>query len=225
VFVSLELTPDFSTSASSYYVNCLLASTFEDGDSGRIAGSLITFLLRHPCDCAVDSNDYTVCGIACQETAFVWLGWLNTLSVNDILARCVFDASGDFPGTQRSAFPRNTNAFRTRYGDEFTQTLIAEANATRALRHFGSQQWVYKGYGIYQYDLQHVTQDESFFRQKQWYEYDKCLDKLMRELKQKYQATHDLWKAIKAYNGSGPRATAYANNVIQLAHYCSEVNG
>lgn len=165
-----------------------------------------------------------VCGIACQETAYVWLNWLNNLSVNDILARCVFDASGDFPGTQRGVFPKNTAAFRNRYGNEFTEMLIEEANKTRALRHFGPQQWVYKGYGIYQYDLQHVTEDDIFFRQKQWYSYDICLDKLMKELKQKYQATHDLWKAIKAYNGSGPRATEYANNVIQLAHYCSEVN-
>src|SRR5262249_14836983 len=116
-----------------------------------------------------------VCGIACQETASVWLSWLNDHSVDEILARCVFDASGDYPGTQRSAFPRNTAIFRSRYGDEFTQMLIAEANATRALRDFGPKQWVYKGYGIYQYDLQHVTEDQAFFERKQWYQYDLCL--------------------------------------------------
>lgn len=48
-----------------------------------------------------------VCAIACQETAFVWVHFIDSLSVDEIIARCVFDASGDFPGTHRSAFPRN----------------------------------------------------------------------------------------------------------------------
>ena len=163
------------------------------------------------------------CAIACQETAYVWIHFLDHLSTDQILARCVFDASGDFPGTHRNPFPRNTAAFRQKYGDEFTQMLIDEANETRALRGFGPKDWVYKGYGIYQYDLQHVTSNEAFFRQKQWYQHERCLDMLMRELREKYAAQHDLWKAIRAYNGSGPSATAYANNVIQFAHYCAEV--
>ncbi len=164
-----------------------------------------------------------VCAIACQETAFVWIHFLDDLSNAEILARCVFDASGDYPGTQRSAFPRNTAAFRQKYDDDFTQMLIDEANKTRVLRGFGPQNWVYKGYGIYQYDLQHVTSNEAFFRQKQWYQHDQCLAMLMRELREKYAAKHDLWKAIKAYNGSGSSATEYANNVIQFADYCAEV--
>jgi hypothetical protein len=166
-----------------------------------------------------------VCAIACQETAYVWIHFLDRLSTDRILERCVFDASGDFPGTRRNPFPRNTAAFRQRYGDQFTQMLIDEANETRALRGFGPKDWVYKGYGIYQYDLQHVTDNEAFFRQKQWYQHDRCLAMLMRELREKYAAQQDLWKAIRAYNGSGPSATDYANNVIQFAHYCAEVDG
>jgi hypothetical protein len=164
-----------------------------------------------------------VCAIACQETAFVWVHFLDRLSVNEIIARCVFDASGDFPGTKRSAFPRDTAAFRQRYGDEFTGMLIDEANKTRALRGFSPAQWVYKGYGIYQYDLQNVTANEAFFHEKQWYGHDRCLEMLMAELREKYAAQRDLWKAIKAYNGSGASATDYANKVIQFAHYCAEV--
>src|ERR1700730_5227652 len=61
-----------------------------------------------------------ICGIACQETAYFWISFLDSLSPPEILQRCVLDASGDFPGTQRSAFPKNTAAFRNRYGDEFT---------------------------------------------------------------------------------------------------------
>jgi hypothetical protein len=166
-----------------------------------------------------------VCGIACQETAYFWLSFINSLSVDEVLARCVLDASGDFPGTQRDAFPRNTELFRNRFGDEFTEMLISEANETRQLRGYGPQRWVYKGYGIYQYDLQYVIADEEFFREKQWYQFEQCLKRLMKELKEKFAAHHDLWKAIRAYNGSGQNATSYANNVIQLAHYCSEVGG
>ena len=175
---------------------------------------------------AVAGTPFTVdivCGIACQETAYFWLSFISRLPVEEVLARCVLDASGDFPDTRRSAFPRNTEAFRARYGDEFTEMLIAEANKTRRLRGFGPQRWVYKGYGIYQYDLQFVTSDEAFFRRKQWYSYAECLKRLMKELREKYRAQGDLWKAIRAYNGSGPSATSYANNVIQFARYCSEV--
>ena len=165
-----------------------------------------------------------ICGIACQETAYFWLSFINSLSVDEVLARCVLDASGDFPGTERSAFPRNTDAFRNRFGDEFTEMLISEANQTRHLRGFGPKQWVYKGYGIYQYDLQYVIEDEEFFRQKQWYQFEECFKRLLQELKAKFETHQDVWKAIRAYNGSGENATRYANNVIQFAHYCSEVS-
>jgi hypothetical protein len=164
-----------------------------------------------------------ICGIACQETAYFWISFLDSLSTADILQRCVLDASGDFPGTQRSAFPKNTTAFQKRYGDEFTQLLIDEANKTRELRGFGPKDWVYKGYGIYQYDLQAVTDDEAFFRERKWYDFAQCLDRVMKELKEKYKTQKDIWKAIKAYNGSGDAATRYANNVIQFAAYCSEI--
>lgn len=164
-----------------------------------------------------------VCGIACQETAYFWLSFIKKLSVDDVLARCVLDASGDFPGTQRSPFPKNTEKFRQRFGDDFTNMLIEEANKTRKLRGFGPQNWVYKGYGVYQYDLQYVLEDEAFFRQKGWYKYEECLKRLMKELKSKYAIHGDIWKTVRAYNGSGASATQYANNVIQYTQYCSEI--
>jgi hypothetical protein len=164
-----------------------------------------------------------LCGIACQETAYFWLNFLNTLSKDQILARCVLDASGDFPGTRRGVFPRNTDAFRKRYGAEFTNMLIKEANDTRDLRGYPPKNWVYKGYGIYQYDLQWVTDDEAFFHERKWYNFDDCLDCVLKELREKYKVYPDLWKAIRAYNGSGAAATAYANNVIQFTAYCAEV--
>jgi hypothetical protein len=171
-----------------------------------------------------------LCAIACQETAYFWLPLLQRLETkaefrNDpgeladlILARCVLDASGDAPGAPRSAFPKSTEAFRTKYGAEFTNLLIEEANQSRKLRGFGPKQWVYKGYGIFQYDLQFVASDEAFFRERKWYDFDACLAKCIGELKAKYKAVgNDLWEAVRAYNGSGPRARAYRDNVKQFA--------
>jgi hypothetical protein len=87
-------------------------------------------------------------------TAYFWLNFIDKKSVADVLARCVLDASGDYPGTERSAFPKNTHAFTAKYGDAFANMLIAEANATRKWRGFGPAAWVYKGYGLFQFDLQ-----------------------------------------------------------------------
>src|SRR5690242_19867899 len=88
-----------------------------------------------------------VCGIACKETAVLWLGWIDKgLAPADILGRAIGDASGDVPNTTRTAFPADTAAFRAEFGDAFTDMLVAEANAMRALRGFSPKPWVYKGY-------------------------------------------------------------------------------
>ena len=41
-----------------------------------------------------------ICGIACQETASVWINWIGKKTVEEVLGLCVFDASGDFPKTR-----------------------------------------------------------------------------------------------------------------------------
>ncbi|NKF90715.1 hypothetical protein GO286_03001 [Ralstonia solanacearum] len=164
-----------------------------------------------------------LCGIACQETAYFWLSFIDKLSTDEVVARCVLDASGDYPGTRRSAFPVNTAAFVEMYGQEKADLLIAEANATRAIRGFGAASWVYKGYGLYQYDLQYVQDDPDFFFEKKWYDFDECLVRVVGELSEKYGESEDLWTTVKAYNGSGSAATEYANNVMQYRQYCSEV--
>jgi hypothetical protein len=164
-----------------------------------------------------------LCAIACQETAYVWIGWLNKLDTTQILARCVFDASGDASGTSRSVFPKNTAEFRAKFGKKFTAKLIEEGNATRKLRGYAKKQWVYKGYGLFQYDLQYVLSDEAFFRNKHWYSFETCLAKAVSELKRKYAATGDIWKAIKAYNGSGAKAEQYMRNVKSFTRDCADV--
>ncbi len=167
-----------------------------------------------------------LCAIACQETAFSWIPMLAKLEkdpqfaddpselVDMILGRCVLDASGDASNTSRSAFPKNTATFTDRFGTAFANMLIEEANLARALRGFQPQRWVYKGYGIFQYDLQFVLEDEDFFRERRWYDFDACLEKCMHELKEKRKRfPNDLWEAIRAYNGSGSAAVQYRENV------------
>jgi hypothetical protein len=158
-----------------------------------------------------------VCAIACQETASVWLPWIDTMTPDQILADCVFDASGDAPGTNRVAFPANTGAFRAKYGDVLTQQLINAANTTRGLRKLPPQQWVYKGYGIFQYDLQNIQVDADFFTQHQWYSFASCMDRLMAELREKLAAAQgDVRDAVRRYNGATPAAELYAANVMQM---------
>ncbi|RYE80040.1 MAG: peptidoglycan-binding protein [Oxalobacteraceae bacterium] len=156
-----------------------------------------------------------VAAIACKETANVWLDWIKRLSPDEVLARCVFDASGDYPGTSRSAFPRNAQAFREKVGDALTDALIAEANEMRKVRGWGPERWLYKGYGLFQYDLQHYLTDPGFFENREWRKFDVCLDKLMLEMKRKLEASNgDLPDAIRRYNGSGPKAEQYRGHVL-----------
>lgn len=163
-----------------------------------------------------------VYAIACQETAIYWLSWVkDNMPPDQVLARCVFDSSGDAPPGSRQAFPVNTAAFRAKYGDALTEQLIAEANATRALRHYGPAQWVYKGYGIFQYDLQNILNDAPFFSQMQWHQFRPCLDRLVEEMHQKLtQANNDLRGAVRRYNGAGPAAELYAAHVMQMKEWC-----
>jgi hypothetical protein len=164
-----------------------------------------------------------LCGIACKETASIWLPFVaKGLRPRDVLGRCIGDASGDFPGTSRSAFPRDTAIFRGEFGDDFADMLIAEANLSRALRKMTPRGWVYKGYGLFQYDLQHVRSDEAFFRERQWYELSACLDRVIRELERKFRKTGELWAAVRAYNGSGPRAEEYREHVKVLTGWAAD---
>ena len=198
-------------------------------DSAIACAQWLMANFRAPMQAAVVGKAYGLkhlCAIVCQETAYKWLKWIAAGTAGDIVARCVFDASGDYPGTSRSAFPVNTAAFRARYGGAFTDMLIEEANKTRRMQGYGDKPWVYKGYGPFQYDLQSVGADRAFFEQKQWYDFGACLDRCCRELDAKLAATGgDLWKAIKAYNGSGPRAVQYAANVRVFTDYCAPVTG
>lgn len=103
--------------------------------------------------------------------------------------------------------------------------LIEEADISRVLCGFRPQRQGYKGYGLFQYNLQHVIRDRAFFKEKRWYDFDHCMDRAMRVLRSKYARTGDLWSAVRAYNGSGSAAMRYAINVFQFTNDCAEVDG
>ncbi len=157
--------------------------------------------------------------IACQETAIYWYQWIHEHTPFEILARCVFDASGDVNGT-RKVFPKNTAAFVEKYGQSLADSLIAEANITRKWRGFEPKKWVYAGYGIFQYDIQYIETDADFFIQKKWYAIENCLDRILAELKEKWLShPNDLFQTVRSYNGSGKQAENYAWNVFQFLEW------
>ena len=176
---------------------------------------------------AVQGKAYKVehlCAIACKETAYKWLKWISQYPAQTIVERAVFDASGDSPDTTRNAFPNNAAQFRGKYGDTFTAMLIEEANKTRRMQKWSDRPWVYKGYGLFQYDLQHVEVDRDFFENRRWYSFDNCLKKCIGELDTKLRATNgDLWEAIRKYNGSGTKARQYREDVRALTAVCAPI--
>jgi hypothetical protein len=186
---------------------------------------------------AVSNTPFTIdhlCAIVCQETAYRWLLWVQKgATPQQVLAACVLDGSGDAPNSSRNPFPQNTAQFRKRYGNEFTAMLVNEGNKMRQLMGWGQVNWIYKGYGIFQYDLQAVGEDEAYFRQRKWHDFDACLERLMGELRGKLarveqrfpdaQGQEKLRLTFKAYNGSGPRAEVYSRNVMEYAQVSAGV--
>lgn len=162
-----------------------------------------------------------VCAIACKETGFIWIG-RTSMSPAKLLPLLIGDASGDIAGASRKAFPKNTAAFRAKYGLGFTNELISEANKSRALRGLEPAKIVYKGYGMMQYDLQHVTEDRAFFEDRLWYGMPDCLGRLTRELDRSFKAAKgNVREGVRRYNGSGPRAEAYADEGMTFAQWAS----
>jgi hypothetical protein len=52
-----------------------------------------------------------------------------------------------------------------------------------------------------------------------------CVSRAVAELKKKYDVTHDIQDAVRAYNGSGPRAEQYARDVMRILPYCEDAAG
>ncbi|OLP57810.1 hypothetical protein BJF93_13220 [Xaviernesmea oryzae] len=174
-----------------------------------------------------------VCAIACQESGYAWYtkSLRKRYTPSDILRLMVLDNN-----TPRRAFPRDTRAFieDSRVG-HLAQALIEASDASRTARGLKPTGQLYYGYGIFQYDLQHIRNDEQFWRATPddrtadpsrtglWGDLNACLDRLFQELdskRQKYPS--DLRQTIRAYNGSGKNAEAYADIVMRFSRIISE---
>jgi hypothetical protein len=188
---------------------------FRAAIDAAIAGTPVTFEL--------------VCAIAAKETACRWINFVDRIAPADLLPLCVFDATGDCPGTEhrRLAFPVNAAALRADPvgGDALTDMLIDEANKMRkVLNGWGPERYLYKGYGLFQYDLQNIRIDKPFFAEKQWYEFDKCLDRFMRVMRDKLaEQKGDVDKAVAAYNGQGEAAVRYRESVLVMRDWSAAV--
>src|ERR1044072_4536607 len=145
---------------------------------------------------------------AVKETSVKWVNWIDKYDTQTILARCVFDPSGDYPGTFRQAFPRNKHAFEERYPITLSDMLIHEYNLTRVMpqdakgTRFSPAEFLPKGFGIFQYDLQNIVTDEEFFTKKLWYNFSDCLGRVINILDEKRNVSNDIRTIAKHYNGS-----------------------
>jgi hypothetical protein len=152
--------------------------------------------------------------IAWQESSELWPKLIGKYDTAQILGFCVLDGSGDDPKKPRNPYPQK-KAVLEKDDPELTSLLLAEGNKARVARGMKpSERFLYKGYGIFQYDLQYVKKDRSFFAERKWYYIDECLKKLKGELMTKYAAAKNVRGAIRRYNGSGPDAEAYVKNVF-----------
>jgi hypothetical protein len=161
------------------------------------------------------------CAIACQETGYRIVPWINLgKSPADILRLCVLDSSGDMD-KGRTAFPRNASEFRqwdlATHGDTTLSDLLqAATNDYRKAMGYGPKPWINDGWGIFQRDLQFIKTDLVFWIERQWCDFGQCLSRLLSELSDCFKRSGgDVRGAVRRYNGSGPAAEAYADNVMQ----------
>jgi hypothetical protein len=133
--------------------------------------------------------------IACKETGYLVARMLNAgLSKSDILERCVGDTIDHRPNHPenkgRSAFPRNRAELEAHHPGGERMFGIARA-ALETITPFDStyrDQFNHnpnkfcRGYGIFQYDLQHFKNDPDYFLQRRWARIDDCIDKAIVEL-------------------------------------------
>jgi hypothetical protein len=137
--------------------------------------------------------------IAMQETYGDCWGLLyKTKTAAQVLPFCVGDTI-DSPG--RSAFPQNkSDLCQTPSGQQMFdiahQALvnIGQYNPAYALVAKNPNKFCH-GYGIFQYDIQFFRSDPDFFLQFEWYDFEQCLARLLKELN---AALHRAYGANKA---------------------------
>ena len=128
--------------------------------------------------------------IACQETGYIWSTLRKkNLRTPEILRLCVGDSiDGKADGSGRRAFPRTKADLvaRTRGTDMFAIGRQALLDMSQQIPGYGSaarnQNKFCRGYGIFQYDLQHFTTDPDYFLGQRYANFGHSLDKCLGEL-------------------------------------------
>ncbi|HUE78406.1 MAG TPA: hypothetical protein VMN38_02070 [Sphingomicrobium sp.] len=129
--------------------------------------------------------------IACQETGYIWSTLRKKgLSTAQVLRLCVGDSiDGNPNGTGRRAFPRTKSELLAKpNGDqafdigrqalvEMSEHIRGYAGAVRNPNKFC------RGYGIFQYDLQHYLTDPAYFLGRGYEHFDRALEKCLAELR------------------------------------------
>jgi hypothetical protein len=153
-------------------------TNFQDKINAAIAGTPFTLDL--------------MTALACQETGDVWpILRHKDLSLDRILELCVGDTIDFHPedGSGRHAFPRNKAALleadRGREMFELAhQALVDISKFIPGFAMIASKPNKFcHGYGIFQFDLQFFKEEPDYFLNKDYANFDKCLQKALDELR------------------------------------------
>jgi hypothetical protein len=129
-----------------------------------------------------------VTALACQETGEVWpILRKKDLSLDRLLELCVGDTL-DTPN--RSAFPKNKAALIAFTNgqamfDVARQALVDMAQFISSYRGAANRPNKFcHGFGVFQFDIQFFKNDPNYFLNKDYADFDKCLARALRELKE-----------------------------------------
>lgn len=129
-----------------------------------------------------------ITAVALQETGHTWERLIEHHggNVDKILEGCVGDT---FDTPNRSAFPKNKAELLTHpQGAQMFAIAraalgtLAEIDSTYRRVFLGNANKFCHGFGILQYDIQHMKTDPDFFLQRKWLSFDACLDNAINEL-------------------------------------------
>lgn len=124
--------------------------------------------------------------IACQETGHIWSSLRQTFTVDEILATCVGDVI-DAPG--RKAFPVSKAALLAERDGAMMFGIARRALELMSGRVPGFRKAVSqpdkfcRGFGIFQYDLQHFRTNRAYFLEERYRSFPTSLDKALEELR------------------------------------------
>jgi hypothetical protein len=143
---------------------------------------------------AVQGTAFTVdmlTAIACQETGYIWQTLRKrNLNAARILELCVGDIIDSKPnGKGRKAFPKNKALLLAEANGPEMFAIARQAFEDMAQYIPGYQPYVSnknkfcRGFGVFQYDLQHFLTDPQYFLQKRYADFDASLEKCLVELR------------------------------------------